>query len=189
MQFFRQRSKVKGQRFQKGFTLFEMIVSLGIFSTCMLIILSSLLSITSAQKKAVSISTVEDNLRFAIDSISKEIRTGYDYDCGATGVPGSCSSGATSFAFNPGRTGITKVAYQLNTTDQSIEKSIDSGPFYPLTGSDIRIKKLNFYVAGAETSDGFQPQVTIVLQAEMGSGREKSAFNVQTTITQRQTDS
>lgn len=183
--------KVKSEKRKtqnNGFTLFEMIVSLAVFSTAMLILLSSLLSITSAQKKAVSISATEDNLRFAIDSISKEIRTGYDYDCGNTGGKANCSSGNSIFAFNPGRTGITKVIYRLN--NEGIEKSIDGGTSYlPLTGSDIRIKVLKFYVIGATSSDGLQPQVTLVLRAEMGSGREKSVFNVQTTIAQRQIDS
>jgi type II secretory pathway pseudopilin PulG len=182
--------KLKTKNLVAGFTLFEMIVSLGVFSTAMLILLSSLLSITSAQRKAVAMSTTEDNLRFAVDTISKEIRTGYDYDCGNTGGKANCSSGNSMLAFNPGRTGITKVIYRLNNS--SIEKSTNGGTSYlPLTGSDIQITKLKFYVIGALTNDNLQPQVTIVLRAEMGSpnSKEKSSFNLQTTIVQRQIDS
>ncbi|MBI5742811.1 MAG: prepilin-type N-terminal cleavage/methylation domain-containing protein [Candidatus Niyogibacteria bacterium] len=180
--------KLKTKNWESGFTLFEMIVSLSIFSTAMLILLSSLLSITSAQRKAVAISTTEDNLRFAVDTISKEIRTGYDYDCGNTGARSNCSGGNSVLAFNPGRTGITKAIYRLN--NNSIEKSTNGGTSYlPLTGSDIVIKTLKFYVIGALTNDNLQPQVTLILQAEMGSGKEKSVFNLQTTIVQRQIDS
>lgn len=175
-----------------GFTLFEMIIALGLFSVCMLIILSSLLSITDAQRKAVSLQTTEDNLRFVIDAMSKEIRTGYEYDCGNTGGKANCGTGGRSImAFNPARADIDKSIYRLNTVDESIEKSTDGGTvFYPLTGKDVKIKRLTFLVTGAYSNDNIHPQVTIIIQAETGDReRYKSVFNVQTTIVQRQIDS
>ena len=175
-----------------GFTLFEMIISLGLFSICMLIMLSSLLTITDAQRKAVALQTTEDNMRFIIDAISKEIRTGFDYDCGNTGGKANCGTGGlSSIAFNPGRTDVDKVIYRLNAADASIEKSTDGGTvFYPLTGQDVQIKRLTFLVTGALSNDNLHPQVTIIIQAETGDrARYKSVFNVETTVTQRQVDS
>lgn len=175
-----------------GFTLFEMIVSLGIFSTCMLIILSSLLAMTNAQRKAVSLQTTEDNLRFVIDAISKEIRTGFDYDCGNTGGKANCGEGGRSIiAFNPARADVDKAIYRWNSVDESIEKSTDGGTvFYPLTGKDVRIKRMTFFVSGAYSNDNLHPQTTILIQAETGEReRYKSVFNVQTTVVQRRVDS
>lgn len=177
--------KLKTKNLNRGFTLFEMIVSLGIFSTAMLILFSALLSITSAQKKAVALSSTEDNLRFAIDSISKEIRTATSYNCGGD-VPGTndCSGGTQLALKNAaGRT----VIYRLNGT--SIQKGATLATMADLTGSDIQITNFRFYVTGSRAGDGLQPQVTMILRAEMGSGKEKSVFNMQTTVTQRQIDS
>lgn len=195
--------KLKSQFNQKlkaksGFTLFEMIVSLGLFSVAMLMILTSLLSITSAQKKAVTLQTVEDNLRFVIDSMSKEIRTGSGYDCGNIGAPNNCGntgnvciSAANSMAFT--RADGVPVIYRLQ--NESIEKSDNGNPFYTVTGSDIKINKLDFCVTGVNEGgddDGLQPRTTIIIKATadiMEREKTKSPFNLQTTVTQRRLDS
>ena len=172
---------------KSGFTLFEMIVSLGVFSIAVLMILSSLLSITGAQKKAITLETVEDNLRFAIDSISKEVRTGYDYDCGGGGTPLNCTSGSSILAFTNAN-GVP-VVYKLE--NQAIQKSIDGGAnFFNITGSDIKVNLMTFYVTGVG-QDNLQPKVTIIIKAVSETGQEKtgSPFNVQTTVVQRQLDS
>jgi len=195
---------IHNSRKSAGFTLFEMIVSLGIFSIAMLMILSSLLSITSAQKKAVTLQTVEDNLRFVIDSMSKEIRTGFDYDCGNTGAPNNCGntnnncvSAASSIAFVPARASVDKVIYEFDAVDKDIKKTeilADGGGTvgpYTITGSDITIDDLRFCVVGAGSANGLQPRATIMLRAtsEIGADRTQSSFDVQTTVAQRKIDS
>ena len=70
-----------------GFTLIEMIVSLGIFAVVAVIALGALVQIISANKKAQTLLATMTNMNFALDAMSREIRTGTGYYCWAsTGV-------------------------------------------------------------------------------------------------------
>ncbi len=66
---------------EKGFTLIEMIVSLGVFSIVITIAVGALLVIISTNKQLQAEQNVMSNLAFAMDSMTREIRTGYSYYC------------------------------------------------------------------------------------------------------------
>lgn len=66
---------------RRGFTLVEMIVSLAIFSIVSVVALGSLVKIVSANKKAQTLQASISNINFAIDSMSRELRTGNYYLC------------------------------------------------------------------------------------------------------------
>ena len=68
----------------RGFTLIEMLVSVAIFTIVMVVALGALLSLSEADRKAQTINAAVNNLSFAVDSMSRLIRTGLDYDCGAS---------------------------------------------------------------------------------------------------------
>ena len=70
----------------KGFTLIEMLVSVAIFTIVMVIALGALLSLSEADRKAQTINAAVNNLSFAIDSMSRLLRTGLNYHCGQSGV-------------------------------------------------------------------------------------------------------
>ena len=85
------RNKIIGRTgSQAGFTLVEMIVSLAIFSVVAVIALGALMKIIDANIKAQSLQAAVTNLNFALDTMSRELRTGSTYDCQA-------SFGGTSF--------------------------------------------------------------------------------------------
>lgn len=67
---------------EMGFTLIEMIVSLALFSVVVTISVGALLSIISANEQLQEEKSVLTNLSFAIDSMTREIRTGEHYYCG-----------------------------------------------------------------------------------------------------------
>lgn len=171
-----------------GFTLFEIIVAMGVFSMAVSVILSAMVSITDAQRKAITLQSAEDNLRFAIEALSRDIRTGHGYDCNNTGTPNNCAAGAFRMTFVPAKGG--NVFYRWNGLDLSIEKSTDGSLYYPITGSDIKINMLRFYVFGTGR-DGEQPRVLISIRATAQDLKSKaqSQFNIQTTIAQRELDS
>lgn len=66
---------------KSGFTLLEMIVAVGVFAALASLSIGSLLMLTGAQKKAASLQSVQDNLRFALEAMSKDIRFGDQYYC------------------------------------------------------------------------------------------------------------
>lgn len=64
-----------------GFTLIEMIVSLGVFSVIATITTGALLSLISSNQRYQQEQDVMTNLSFALDSMTREMRTGYNYYC------------------------------------------------------------------------------------------------------------
>jgi len=70
---------------QTGFTLIEMIVSLGVFSVVITIAVGALLVLIATNQQLQAEQSVMTNLSFALDSMTREVRTGTNYYCvGAT---------------------------------------------------------------------------------------------------------
>lgn len=69
------------QHSNNGFTLLEMIVAVGVFAMLASLSVGSLLMLTGAQRKAASLQSIQDNLRFALEAMSKDIRFGDQYYC------------------------------------------------------------------------------------------------------------
>jgi len=170
--------------FKNGFTLLEMIVAIGVFSVAILIAISSFLNLEGIEKKVQAGLEVQTNLRFALEIMAKEIRTGTSYHCSLSpGIePVSCPSGLGSFSFK--NAGGAVIIYRLNA--ERIEKSSDGGSvFQPLTASNIKVENLKFYAVGAETGDDIQPRVLINMKASSPTRSGENAFGFQTMVSQR----
>jgi prepilin-type N-terminal cleavage/methylation domain-containing protein len=74
--------KMKKQLSKKGFTLVEALVSLGIFSIVVVSATGVILSVISSNKKNQAVSSVVNNLNYSIESMIRDIKTGYRYHCG-----------------------------------------------------------------------------------------------------------
>jgi prepilin-type N-terminal cleavage/methylation domain-containing protein len=66
---------------QLGFTLIEMIVSLAVFSIVVTITVGALLVLVGTNQQLQDEQSVMTNLSFALDSMTREIRTGTHYFC------------------------------------------------------------------------------------------------------------
>ena len=64
-----------------GFTLIEIVVSLGIFSFVITMAVGALLVLIGTSEQLRGEQSVMTNLTFAVDSMTREIRTGTDYFC------------------------------------------------------------------------------------------------------------
>jgi prepilin-type N-terminal cleavage/methylation domain-containing protein len=174
----------------RGFTLIEVLVSVAIFATVMVIALGSLLALSEANRKAELLSSATNNFNSAIDSMARAIRTGTVYHCGGGTLTTAlaCPGGSTQFAFLSA-TGATNV-YVLNTsTCQNglgcIVRSQDGGSTYvPITSPELVVTSLKFYVRGNQGS--VQPQVFMLVSGYVTiTGVKQSVFNLQTSVTQR----
>lgn len=184
----------KNNKKTKGFSLIEMVVALGVFSTIAVIVAGALLSMSDAQKKAIALRLAQDNIGYTFETMTKEIRTGHSYHCGIGNDdfninPRDCIvfPGGTSFIFINalGQT----IIYRL--VNGQIERSANGGEtFSTLTSPEVHVNQLTFYVRGAPENDKLQPLVTIILSGTAGeTARAKTRINVQTTISQRFLDS
>jgi prepilin-type N-terminal cleavage/methylation domain-containing protein len=72
---------IKDFKQNQGFSLIEMIVSLGIFAIVMTTAVGSLLVVISTNQQIQSEQSVMTNLSFALDSMTREMRMGYAYFC------------------------------------------------------------------------------------------------------------
>ena len=186
----------------KGFTLIEMLVSITIFSIVMVMALGSLLALSVADRKAETLKSGVDNLTFALDSMSRAIRTGSSYDCGnqASTAPTDCTSGANYFTFLA--TNGIQTYYQLDTAQDGsslcgqtvlpygcIERKLGAaGTWIPITSPDLIIQNTGFlfHVKGAPSGDGMQPKVTITTSSTIPvSATQNTLVHMQTTVTQR----
>ncbi len=175
---------------QQGFTLIEIIVAVSIFALVMTMAVGAILSIVGANKKANALNSVVTSLNGAFESMVRDLRTGYKYDC--TGArpnpsPNDCTTGHESISFISSQENGKAVSYAL--VSNRIVKYIDSDRVGEITPPEVIITNLNFYVSGAGVGDGKQARVLITLRGYSGlNPRTKSEFNLQTLVTQRQLD-
>lgn len=79
----------------KGFTLLEMIVSMGIFTIVAVIAVGSLVRISSLNRQAQSLQAATNNINYILESMSREMRVGSTYHCTNAIVYNQGSAGLT----------------------------------------------------------------------------------------------
>ena len=160
------------KRKDKGFTMVELIVAIAIFSIVITIVVSLFMTALKGYRKNLALQNVQDNARFIVDFIAKELRMA------------TINSG-TSNSLNITRSDGTAVTYLLSSNNLTRTAGGTSGPI----NSDEVTVNGNFYVSGIG-GDSFQPKVTIGLKVENKGTRpeEKAVINIQTTLSQRNLD-
>jgi len=154
----------------RGFTLIELIVAVGVFGVAMIICLAAFLNVSNFQRKAESLRAINDNLNFSLETMMREIRSGSNYSPGGCGA----SLNATDVFGN-------NVTYRLNSG--RIEKSAAGSPYIALTAPEVNVTNLLFCVT---TGTNIQPRVMILINGSAGiTSKTATAFNLQTTISQR----
>ncbi len=170
----------------RGFTLIEILVSLGVFLIIVTISLGAILGVYDANRKARSESALMGNLNLAIETMTREMRYGKNYQCGQS--PPNCAGGASyiSFISNLNET----LSYRQN--GPIIEKSVNGGAYSPMTSPEVIVESLNFFVFGATleaSPNEQQPRVQIKIKASSGTKNStKDVFTIQTLVSQRQLD-
>ena len=207
--FLRKKSQNKFSQFASGFTLIELLVATSIFVIVMVVALSTLLAVNNASKRSQALRSAMDNLNFAMENMSRNIRYGYAFGCVsttgsvnfntncslsvATANPIMGSSGVVFKLYNAATAATDYYLYQMNGTTGAyyIERCITAGGSgspvcAPITSPDLNITALRFAVYGADTSDGYQPGVFAYIEGTAKVGKEQSPFKIQTFFTQRQ---
>lgn len=162
----------------KGFTLIELIVAVFIFSVLAMIAGGDFVSTISLQRRALNIKKVEENGRFILELMAREIRVSSPINTADTACPGSFSP-----AININHPVNGNVVYSLVGGEiHRIVNGIDS----VISSPDVKVSRLNFCISGNAANDGRQPLVTVLLGLKAGEGtKEEAALDLQTTVSQR----
>jgi prepilin-type N-terminal cleavage/methylation domain-containing protein len=129
---------------KRGFTLIEIIVAAGIFTTVVTIAIGALSSLNKTSREARAMRVVMDNANAAMDSMTRTIRMGMRFDAGCTNA-GVASS--PSFTLSPitnssndclafygpasddvGTVRNQRVWYKYNSTNKSVERNVYDVP-------------------------------------------------------------
>jgi prepilin-type N-terminal cleavage/methylation domain-containing protein len=188
-----------------GFSLIELMVSLTIFSIVMLMSVGTLLVLIDANAKAQAVTNSVTNLSFALDSMTRNIRTGRSFYCtSATLLTGAlptessianCTTGNTAIVFTPGTDSTMRIGYRFinGTIEERIDKPGALGTWLAITSDQpplsVTITNLRFVVDGVvttATNDAVQPRLSFIIQGTTQNGLETSSpFQIQSRITQR----
>lgn len=136
----------------KGFTLVEMVVAIGIFTVVAVVAVGALLKTIDANKKSQSIKTAVTNLNFALDSMTRELRVGTRYTCGSgafnistlNAVGTGCNTGSNNWyiAFYSSRRSISNgtpcnLIYVYNFDGSTLSKAQQTACDTQLTSSSL----------------------------------------------------
>lgn len=174
----------------RGYTLIELIVAVGLFALVMALAAGAYLLMININRQAQGISTGINNLSFALETMTRTIRTGTAYSCGLISGLGDCGSGGTSFTFSPAGGG-APVTYTLDGS--TIQKKVGVSSSALTDPSSVQITSLMFYVSGTATAssgDYTQPHVTMVISGTVsaGPGKPTQSFIIETGATMRGSD-
>jgi prepilin-type N-terminal cleavage/methylation domain-containing protein len=165
----------------RGYTLIELIVAVGLFALIMTLASGAYLLMIGLNRQAQGIATGINNLSFALETMTRTIRTSTQYGCPIAGT--DCSGGGSTFV-------VTDANKHSVTYTSSGGVITQNGA--ALTDLSVTISSLMFYVSGTKTTsagDYNQPHVTIIISGTVSSpGKASQYFNVETGATMRGTD-
>ncbi len=197
-----------------GFTLIEMIVSLGVFSIVVTTAVGAMLVLISTNQQLQAEQSVMTNLSFALDTMTREIRTGYNYYCASTDTDSStvftgagheslatttqdCADGRNGalrqgISFFEGGNSLSgdddRILYYYAEDEKTIWRRVGNGTAQSIVSSGLEISEMQFYVSGSEDlddGDTEQPTVTIYIEAVEKESADSKVYYLQTTVTQR----
>lgn len=166
---------------KRGYTLIELIIAIGLFALIMMLASGAYLVMIGINRQTQSIATGIDNLSFALETMTRTIRTGTQYACGGS-WPSDCANGGTNFS--------VRNSSDL-TTSYALSNGIITQNGSALTDPSVNVSSLMFYASGTAKppSDYQQARVTIIVSGTVSSGPgETEAFTVETGATMRGSD-
>ena len=164
----------------------EMIISIGIFSVLVVASIGVTLGVSNAQIKASNIQVTQDNIRFSLELIAKEMRTGSQYRLSSvcTPNPGEEISFTTAGAES-------RIYYLQGDRIMRLKNTGVCESAQPLMADEVGVERLRFIVSGTAPGPGDgQPRVTISMGVRSKSLKDplESRMNLETTVVQRLRD-
>jgi len=176
---------------KQAFTLIEMIIATVLFLTAMIVSVSIFLSTLDANNKVNALQKVENEIRYIVETISKEIRLGTIYYGYYEDKYGDSFENPTSMlALQDNANNLSYFTLNDGVVQMSLNDGVD---WSDLSTDNILINSLDFYLM-PETNPFSQDsenikQPMIILYLEAHYNKEASfdgQIKIQTTISSRQ---
>lgn len=191
----------KKQKKQKGFSLIEMLIAIGIFSVLMGVLSGIFLASMKSQTHIVYTQYLIDDTNYVLDYMSRYLRMAQkDYGGNCTGrindnfepsnPPDSPSPSVIFLDYKD-------ECHQFFLEDGKIKERISTdqtaanfGDPQSLTSDRVKVANLHFNISGGANYDQKQPRITILIESEANTERLEPLpeIKVQTTISQRNLD-
>lgn len=192
----------------KGFTLVETIIAIGLFSTLVAIAVGAFVNAIRTEREVGNLISAQSNVSLAIEQMAREARTGYlfchkpDYTLGEQNTPDP-DCGCTVNLSNNVWTCSALDFLNAQSEDVVYSNSSPSGTLMrkdnlenggvaePLTGDDVTVKNLQFILRGQLEGDGWSPFITVSLAISPSSTDPVVASTTlyfQTSVSSRQID-
>lgn len=213
--FATQKIKKESPDLKSGFTLVEVMISIGLFTVIMVIGIGAILGVNITNRKTQSMRAIIDNMSFVMEDMARSMRLGEYFVCTDSApdlndvVLGSqqlTQDGTDTLSFGPCRGIAFEPYWNPLVTDggNQVAYFIDDGAIWKkdpdmdfddmltnaITPLEIIIdsEKSGFIVDGSAIDDGRQPKITIVLVGTITLSGVQTNFNMQTTVSQRLLD-
>ena len=169
------RYKIQDTRYKRGFTLIEVLVSVGLFLLTILAISQIFITVIRSERIAYALLNSENNIRNNLELMAKTIRMGKNFNL---------SSDKEELCFDYFlESQWQKLCYKFDVSSQFLSRSLNGGDYEPLLDPQVKITSGHFYQIG----DGSTSQLSFIIQLETQvtvRGIEYP-FHVETAVTSR----
>lgn len=163
---------------EKGFTLIEMMVSVSIFVIVAFIVTTVFITAMQGYRKAQNMKRIMENLNFALDTMSLDVREGTNIKVVGDSISGTNSSG-------------DKFSYCLSGDTIKSCSSLSCNSTCPdlISSTEIKIEKMEIEkIEQIDPIVGKIPLYHFFVKGIAGANvkkNEQSGFSIQTTLSQR----
>jgi prepilin-type N-terminal cleavage/methylation domain-containing protein len=197
---------------KKGFTLIEMLITVGLFVVIITIAVGGFTNAIRTQRQVSSLISAQSNVSIALEEMAREIRTGYlfcsgvgdtipaysggsprgnDADCGCVlSAPPAPAGSWTCNALDFYDSGSDRIVYLLKNGALTESSTLSTAP-ESITGDTVYVKYLHFILYGQTEADHWPPRVTISLGIAPSStdpAISNDVVNLETTVSARAID-
>ena len=165
----------KIKNFPKGFTLIEVLVSVGLFLLTIMAISQIFITVIRSERVAYALLNSENNIRNNVELMAKTIRMGKNFDLSSDGKE-LCFDYYLDNQWQ-------RLCYKFDVSSQILSRSLNNGGYEPLLDPQIKLTSGRFYQIG----DGSTSQLSFIIQltTQVVERGIEYPFHMETAVTSR----
>ncbi|OHB19248.1 MAG: hypothetical protein A2666_00110 [Parcubacteria group bacterium RIFCSPHIGHO2_01_FULL_47_10b] len=194
----RNRTQQQQQKQQHGTTLIELLVATAIMGIIVITLGATLVQVIKGERRAIALQNVQDNIRFALEIMGKELRLAQPMNpvdiAPCNSDRNYVVSGANDIAFKSDEGDCIRYwvsnGQLMKQVDEDTDGSVDSQG--AVTSNEIFINSLTFTKLFDDVGENPNHQPSITINIDVSSKnlafQDASTMRLQTTVTQRSLD-